>query len=74
MFKVATAILAQLAQEPFQLQGRVITQLDFLRRKFGSCALGEWICGTKGVIEHPKGRFNLEVMESSPARPRVASS
>jgi hypothetical protein len=50
MSKVATAILAQLAQELPQLRGRVITQLDFLGREFGSCAFGEWICGTEEVI------------------------
>jgi hypothetical protein len=46
MPKVATAIIAQLAQKLPQLGGGVITQLDFLRREFGSRALGEWICGT----------------------------
>jgi hypothetical protein len=47
-------------QELPQLRGSVITQLDFLGREFGSCAFGEWICGTQDVIEQPEGRFNLE--------------
>jgi hypothetical protein len=47
--KVATALLAQLAQELPQLGCGVITQLDFLRREFGSRALGEWICNTQGA-------------------------
>jgi hypothetical protein len=46
MPKVATAIIAQLAQELPQLRGGVIAQLSLLRREFGSRALGEWICGT----------------------------
>jgi hypothetical protein len=60
--KVAKAILAQFAQELPQLRGSVITQFGFLRREFGSWALGEWICGTKDVTEQREGRFNLEVM------------
>jgi hypothetical protein len=44
--KVATAILAQLAQELPQLRGSVITQLDLLGRESGNRAFGEWICGT----------------------------
>src|ERR1700752_1735585 len=61
------AVLAQLAQELPQLRGRVITQLDFLGGEFGSCAFGEWICGTQDVIEQREGRFNLEGMGGAPA-------
>jgi hypothetical protein len=68
--KVVTAILAQLAQEP-QLRGRVITQLGFLGREFGSRTFDEWICGTHDVIEQPEGRFDLEVMGSTPAASRL---
>jgi hypothetical protein len=62
MSKVAVALLAHLAQELPQLGSGVITQLDFLRRKFGSHALGEWICGIQDVVEQREVRFNLEVM------------
>jgi hypothetical protein len=51
MSKVATAIIAQLAQELPQLRGRMVTQLDFLGREFGSCALGKRICSTQDVID-----------------------
>ena len=70
--KVTAAILAQLAQGLPQLRGRVITQLDFLGREFGSRAFGEGICGTQDVIEQREGRFNLQMMRG--VRPRVASS
>jgi len=69
--KVATAILTQLVQELPQLRGSVITRLDFLGREFGSCAGGEWICGTQDVIEQREGRFNLEVMGGAPAASRL---
>jgi len=64
--KVATAILAQLAQELPQLRGGVVTQFDFLRREFGSRAFGEWICSTQDVIEQREGCFYLEVMGCTP--------
>jgi hypothetical protein len=63
--------VGEAVQKLSQLRRSVITQLDFLGRECGSRAFGEWICGTKGLIEHPKGRSNLEVMRSAPAASRL---
>ena len=41
------------------MRGSVITQLDFLGREFGSCAFGEWICGTQDVIEQRERSFGI---------------
>ena len=38
---------------------KVVTQLGFLGREFGSRALGEWICSIQDVLEQREGRFNL---------------
>ena len=46
-------------------------QLGFLRREFGSRALGERICSTQGVIEQRESRFNLKVVRGAPAASRL---
>jgi hypothetical protein len=70
MPKVATAIRATRAGAA-PTGRRCDNAASFLRRKFGSRALGERICSTEDVIEQREGRFNLKVVKGAPAASRL---